>query len=136
MVSILSRAGIDPWVVDFGSPEKEEGGLDRTLNDHVMAVSEAVDSVYAATGQPVSVAASSLIAPTVQISGSSALCPGAQTTLQASGNYAFLLWNTGAVGAQTSVNTAGSYWATATDALGCTVGTDTLVVTAAAPAAA
>ena len=90
----------------------------------------------AATGQPVSVAASSLIAPTVQISGPSALCPGAQTTLQASGNYAFLLWNTGAVGAQTSVNTAGSYWATATDALGCTVGTDTLVVTAAAPAAA
>jgi hypothetical protein len=90
----------------------------------------------AATGQPVSVAASSLIAPTVQISGPSALCPGAQTTLQASGNYAFLLWNTGAVGAQTSVNAAGSYWATATDALGCTVGTDTLVVTAAAPAAA
>jgi hypothetical protein len=90
----------------------------------------------AATGQPVSVAASSLIAPTVQISGPSALCPGAQTTLQASGTYAFLLWNTGAVGAQTSVNAAGSYWATATDALGCTVGTDTLVVTAAAPAAA
>ena len=90
----------------------------------------------AATGQPVSVAASSLIAPTVQISGPSALCPGAQTTLQASGNYAFLLWNTGVVGAQTSVNAAGSYWATATDALGCTVGTDTLVVTAAAPAAA
>jgi hypothetical protein len=90
----------------------------------------------AATGQPVSVAASSLIAPTVQISGPSALCPGAQTTLQASGNYAFLLWNTGAVGAQTSVSAAGSYWATATDALGCTVGTDTLVVTAAAPAAA
>jgi hypothetical protein len=90
----------------------------------------------AATGQPVSVAASSLIAPTVQISGPSALCPGAQTTLQASGNYAFLLWNTGAVGAQTSVSAAGSYWATATDALGCTVGTDTLLVTAAAPAAA
>ena len=53
VVSILFRAGIDPWVVDFGSPEEEEGGLDRTLTDHVMAVSEAIDAVYAATGQPV-----------------------------------------------------------------------------------
>ncbi len=25
-VTILSEHGVDPWVVDFGSPEQEEGG--------------------------------------------------------------------------------------------------------------
>ena len=52
-VTTLFEAGVDPWVVDFGSPEEEEGGLDRTLTDHVLAVSQAVDSVRATTGQPV-----------------------------------------------------------------------------------
>jgi putative long chain acyl-CoA synthase len=35
-VRILSEQGLDPWVVDFGSPEHEEGGLTRTLTDHVL----------------------------------------------------------------------------------------------------
>ena len=34
-VSILHEHGADPWVVDFGAPEREEGGLERTLADHV-----------------------------------------------------------------------------------------------------
>jgi putative long chain acyl-CoA synthase len=49
----LHRGGADPWVVDFGSPEDEVGGLDRTLTDHVIAVSEAIEAVREATGQDV-----------------------------------------------------------------------------------
>ncbi len=52
-VTILRQNGVDPWVVDFGAPEREEGGLERTLTDHVLAVSEAVDRVHGATGRDV-----------------------------------------------------------------------------------
>ncbi len=52
-VSILHEHGADPWVVDFGAPEREEGGLERTLADHVVAVSDAVDRVHEATGRDV-----------------------------------------------------------------------------------
>ncbi len=55
-VTILREHGVDPWVVDFGSPEKEEGGLERTLTDHVLAVSDAVDRVRNATGRDVHLA--------------------------------------------------------------------------------
>jgi putative long chain acyl-CoA synthase len=46
----LRQHGADPWVVDFGAPEKEKGGLERTLADHVLAVSDAVDRVHEHTG--------------------------------------------------------------------------------------
>ena len=49
----LQGLGVDPWVVDFGAPEQEEGGLERTLADHILAVSEAVDHVREATGRDV-----------------------------------------------------------------------------------
>jgi putative long chain acyl-CoA synthase len=52
-VTILHEHGIDPWVIDFGAPEREKGGLERTLADHVLAVSEAVDQVRAHTGRDV-----------------------------------------------------------------------------------
>ncbi len=52
-VTILHENGVDPWVVDFGSPEHEVGGLERTLADHVLAVSDAVDQVRAQTGRDV-----------------------------------------------------------------------------------
>jgi putative long chain acyl-CoA synthase len=52
-VSYLSRQGVDVWLVDFGAPEREEGGMDRTLDDHVRAVSEAIARVRAATGKDV-----------------------------------------------------------------------------------
>ena len=55
-VSILHEYGADPWVVDFGAPEREEGGLERTLADHVVAVSDAVDRVRSATGRDVHLA--------------------------------------------------------------------------------
>ena len=52
-VTTLARMGADPFVVDFGSPEEEEGGLERTLTDHVVAVSAAVDEVHRRTERPV-----------------------------------------------------------------------------------
>jgi len=52
-VTILRDHAADPWVVDFGAPEREEGGLERTLADHVLAVSDAVDRVREATGRDV-----------------------------------------------------------------------------------
>jgi putative long chain acyl-CoA synthase len=52
-VSILHEHGADPWVVDFGAPEREEGGLERTLADHVVAISDAVDRVQRITGRDV-----------------------------------------------------------------------------------
>lgn len=52
-VTTLGRMGADPYVVDFGSPEEEEGGLERTLTDHVIGVSAAIDEVHRITGRPV-----------------------------------------------------------------------------------
>lgn len=52
-VRTLHGYDTDPWVVDFGRPEKEEGGLDRTLSDHVLAVCDAVRHVREVTGRDV-----------------------------------------------------------------------------------
>nr|WP_228460746.1 AMP-binding protein [Gordonia crocea] len=49
-VSVLHRHGIIPWVVDFGSPDREEGGKERTLADHIVALSRIVDIVRETTG--------------------------------------------------------------------------------------
>jgi putative long chain acyl-CoA synthase len=55
-VGILHKAGIDPWVIDFGSPDKVEGGMERDLADHVVALSEAIDTVNEVTGRDVHLA--------------------------------------------------------------------------------
>ncbi|MGV0805278.1 acyl-CoA synthetase [Mycolicibacterium setense] len=55
-VGILHAAGIDPWVIDFGSPDKVEGGMQRNLADHVVALSEAIDIVKEVTGRDVHLA--------------------------------------------------------------------------------
>jgi putative long chain acyl-CoA synthase len=55
-VGILHAAGLDPWVIDFGSPDQVEGGMDRNLADHVVALSEAIDTVKATTGKDVHLA--------------------------------------------------------------------------------
>ncbi|MGK8559026.1 AMP-binding protein [Nocardia gipuzkoensis] len=52
-VGILHQGGVDCWVVDFGSPASEEGGWQRDLADHVLAVSSAIDTVTEATGSGV-----------------------------------------------------------------------------------
>ncbi len=55
-VTQLTQAGLDTWIIDFGSPEQEEGGLDRTLDDHVRAVSQAIDQVRQLTERDVHLA--------------------------------------------------------------------------------
>ncbi|MFW0793056.1 AMP-binding protein [Gordonia sp. CPCC 205515] len=52
-VSVLHRQGITPWVIDFGSPDSEEGGMERDLADHVTAISRAIDLVIEHTGKDV-----------------------------------------------------------------------------------
>jgi len=52
-VGILHASGLDPWVIDFGSPDKIEGGMRRNLADHIVALSAAVDTVKDATGSDV-----------------------------------------------------------------------------------
>lgn len=52
-VTALGDAGIRPYVVDFGIPEREEGGMARSLDDHVRAVAEAIAQVRALEGKDV-----------------------------------------------------------------------------------
>lgn len=52
----LAAAGVDCWVVDFGSPEQEEGGMLRTLDDHIRTVAKAVRTVRRVTGRDVHLA--------------------------------------------------------------------------------
>ena len=55
-VGILHAAGLDTWVIDYGSPDEVEGGMERTLTDHIVALSQAIDTVREATGQSVHLA--------------------------------------------------------------------------------
>ena len=52
-VTALTRLGLDVWVIDFGSPEQEEGGMKRTLDDHVTAVNDSIDWLRDTTGHDV-----------------------------------------------------------------------------------
>ncbi len=52
-VTALTRLGLDVWVIDFGSPEQEEGGMKRTLDDHITAVNDSIDWLRDATGHDV-----------------------------------------------------------------------------------
>ncbi|GAA2726793.1 AMP-binding protein [Actinocorallia aurantiaca] len=55
-VAVLHGLGLDPWVVDFGRPEREPGGLRRSMADHVLAVSDAIDRIREVTGRDVHLA--------------------------------------------------------------------------------
>jgi putative long chain acyl-CoA synthase len=52
-VGILHAKGLDPWVIDFGSPDKVEGGMRRNLADHIVALSQAIETIRDAAGQDV-----------------------------------------------------------------------------------
>jgi putative long chain acyl-CoA synthase len=52
-VTELHKQGLDVWVVDFGHPDRDPGGLERDLADHVLAVSDAVDVVHDASDRDV-----------------------------------------------------------------------------------
>ncbi len=55
-VGILHADGVDPWVIDFGSPDEVEGGMERTLTDHIVALDAAIDAVKQTTGRDVHLA--------------------------------------------------------------------------------
>lgn len=55
-IGIMHQAGIDAWVIDFGSPDEVEGGMARTLTDHIVALSDAIDIVKDITGHSVHLA--------------------------------------------------------------------------------
>ncbi len=52
-VGLLRGAGADVWLADFGTPEAQAGGLERTLDDHILAISACIDHIQAATRRPV-----------------------------------------------------------------------------------
>lgn len=56
IVTWLLSQGADVWICDFGRPEAQEGGLERTLDDHVLAVDECVETVRRLTGEDVHLA--------------------------------------------------------------------------------
>ena len=52
-VTMLGALGVQPFVVDFGAPEHESGGMLRTLDDHIRGVLASIDRVRAITGRDV-----------------------------------------------------------------------------------
>jgi putative long chain acyl-CoA synthase len=52
-VSFLTREGLDVWLADFGRPELTEGGMERTLDDHLLAVDNAIEEITTRTGKNV-----------------------------------------------------------------------------------
>ena len=48
-VRSLMDQGMDVWLTDFGVPEVQEGGMQRTMRDHVLAVSETIDEIVKQT---------------------------------------------------------------------------------------
>lgn len=55
-VAFLSGLGVDCWVVDFGVPEAVEGGMQRSLDDHVLAVDQCIQHIADTTGSDVHLA--------------------------------------------------------------------------------
>ena len=73
--------------------------------------------------------------PTPKITGKLAFCPGASTTLSAGAGFASYSWSNGQTGTSNiTVNAAGTYKVTVTNAFGCT-GTDSVIVTQLTPPA-
>ena len=52
-VTALAEHGVQPWVVDFGAPERERGGMSRSLDDHIRAIVASIARIRALTKQPV-----------------------------------------------------------------------------------
>ncbi|MBK6464004.1 MAG: alpha/beta fold hydrolase [Myxococcales bacterium] len=50
-VAALGRAGITPYLVDFGAPERSADGLLRNLTDHVKAVARSIERVRELEGR-------------------------------------------------------------------------------------
>ena len=52
-VTALGALGVQVFVVDFGAPEVETGGMTRTLDDHIRGILRSIDRVRAMTGRDV-----------------------------------------------------------------------------------
>ena len=52
-VSWLINHGIDVWLIDFGAPEDMQGGMQRTLDDHITAISSAINRIIDKTGRKI-----------------------------------------------------------------------------------
>ncbi len=52
-VAKLVAAGADVWLADFGAPEAKAGGLSRTLDDHVLGISDCIDHIARTVGEAV-----------------------------------------------------------------------------------
>ncbi len=65
--------------------------------------------------------------PSPAITGTTAFCQGANSTLSAGGGYTNYQWSTGAVTPTLNVTTGGTYSVTVTNAAGCTATTNTVV---------
>lgn len=55
-VQALIDRHVDVWIIDFGAPERQTGGMERTLDDHVRGIDEAIERVRDATGRDVHLA--------------------------------------------------------------------------------
>lgn len=55
-VSFLAARGLDVWLVDYGNPHERQDGLERTLDDHILAVDRAIEEVVERTGRPIHLA--------------------------------------------------------------------------------
>src|SRR5688572_23609886 len=53
VVAYLTREGIDTFLCDFGVPEEQAGGLERTQDDHVRAINECIEILRDTTGHDV-----------------------------------------------------------------------------------
>lgn len=52
-VTFLEEHDLDVWVVDFGAPERMEGGMERDLDDHILAVADSIAFIREQTGKDV-----------------------------------------------------------------------------------
>ncbi len=86
------------------------------------------DNGCQATSAPVNVTVHPIPTPTVNASGPTTFCQGGSVVL---GIFApgTVTWSNGDVSALTTVTSSGQYWATYTDANGCTGNSDTVTVT-------
>jgi gliding motility-associated-like protein len=83
-----------------------------------------------ATSAPVAVTVNALPAvPVVVASGPTAICPSGSVTLTAPAGFASYLWSNGLTTASITVNTAGNYKVTVTNANGCSATSAITVVT-------
>ncbi len=95
------------------------GTYNVTVTDATNATCTATASITVNAGTP---------NPTPTISGSTTFCTGSSTTLDAGSGYSSYLWNTSSNSQTITVNTAGPYSVTVTNASGCS-GTASVTVT-------